>query len=173
MCHLIKIDRPVWGAGREGRTLPFVIRRMLPEDIPAVVAIEKQSNPSPWTAEQFRNELDNPCAAIDLVTVHVQLAAFVCSWRILDELQILNVATAPRYRLKGYAGKLLDYVFRQAADVGARKVLLEVRVGNEAARKLYEKMHFSVSGVRESYYRDGEDASLMELELDEYLSPRR
>ena len=94
--------------------MTFVIRRMLPEDIPAVVAIEKQSNPGPWGVEQFQSELDNPCAGIDLLTVREEIATFVCSWKILDELQIQNVATSPHFRRKGHADRLLRHVVQRA-----------------------------------------------------------
>ena len=152
--------------GQEGRILPSFIRRILPEDIPAVVAIEKQSNPGPWGVDQFQAELDNPCAAVHLLTVQDEIAAFVCSWKILDELQIQNVATAPCFRRKGYADRLLRHVVQQAVADGATRVFLEVRAGNRAARQLYEKMGFSSSGSRHNYYADGEDALLMKLELD-------
>jgi ribosomal-protein-alanine N-acetyltransferase len=45
------------------------------------------------------------------------------------------------------------------------EVYLEVRVSNSAAIKMYEKLNFKVKSRLKSYYRDGEDAYLMALEL--------
>ena len=39
---------------------------------------------------------------------------------------------------------------------------LEVRTGNEAAKRLYEKFGFKEAGLRKGYYEDnGEDAVIM------------
>ena len=49
-----------------------------------------------------------------------------------------------------------------AAGLGARWLTLEVRVGNAAARGLYEKLGFRETGIRPRYYTDNnEDAAIM------------
>jgi ribosomal-protein-alanine N-acetyltransferase len=48
--------------------------------------------------------------------------------------------------------------------MGSEQVCLEVRVGNAAAIRLYERLGFRVMGRRPKYYADnGEDALLMGL----------
>ena len=39
-----------------------------------------------------------------------------------------------------------------ARKLGARRATLEVRASNEGARRLYERLGFSVAGVRHNYY---------------------
>ncbi len=149
-----------------GEAIPsYEIRRMQPEDIAAVVAIERLASPSPWSERQFRGELANACATVDLLIVGRTVSAYVCSWLIADELEIQNVATAPDFRQRGCAETLLRHVLRRAAENGARRAFLEVRAGNTAARRLYEKLHFACTGVRERYYPDNEDAILMARDL--------
>jgi len=133
------------------------------EDVALVAAIDKIVNPSPWSETQIRAELSNPGSSFDLLFVAGELAAYLCSWQIVDELQIQNVATAPDFQRSGYAAQLLRHVLHRAAQEDVVTFFLEVRAGNVAARSLYEKFQFTVSGVRPKYYADDEDALLMNL----------
>ncbi|MFZ0894134.1 MAG: hypothetical protein WAZ77_06490 [Candidatus Nitrosopolaris sp.] len=42
---------------------------------------------------------------------------------------------------------------------------LEVRVSNESAVRMYERLGFQIKSRLRAYYRDGEDAYLMALEF--------
>jgi ribosomal-protein-alanine N-acetyltransferase len=56
----------------------------------------------------------------------------------------------------------VDEARRRQAD----EVLLEVRVDNEAAQKLYDSEGFSMIGIRKGYYDHGRvDAVVMRLGL--------
>lgn len=134
-------------------------------ELPEIAAIEQEVNPSPWSERQFRDELGNDCAYLDLLLVDGVIAAYLSSWLIADELQIQNIATSPRFRRNGYAERLLRQVLQRVADSGANRAFLEVRSGNAGARKLYEKLNFDVCGCRTRYYADNEDAILMELDI--------
>ena len=85
---------------------------------------------------------------------------------IAETSQILTVGVLPPARRRGI-GRLLvralvDIARRRAAD----EVLLEVRIDNEAARKLYESEGFAVLGMRRGYYDKGRvDAVTMRLGL--------
>jgi [ribosomal protein S18]-alanine N-acetyltransferase len=46
------------------------------------------------------------------------------------------------------------------------EIYLEVRVSNESAINMYEKLGLAIKSRLKTYYRDGEDAYLMALELD-------
>ncbi len=144
---------------------PFEIRQMQAGDIASVLEIEIQANPNPWSEGQFQAELTNSCSRIDLLITDNKVAAYICSWHIVDELQIQNVATAPTCRRQGWAAILLEHLLVRAAKEDVARAFLEVRVSNVAARTLYEKFGFLSRGVRKKYYADNEDALLMELEL--------
>jgi ribosomal-protein-alanine N-acetyltransferase len=47
----------------------------------------------------------------------------------------------------------------------ADEIYLEVRISNTSAIKMYQKLRFEIKSRLRSYYRDGEDAYLMALEL--------
>lgn len=134
-------------------------------DLPAVLQIEATCYRSPWSEAQFRQELENPVARVELLTVAGELAGYLCYWLIAGEMQILNVATAPAWQRHGVASRLLQQAFRCCRDAGLQEAWLEVRKGNRAAIALYTKLGFVITAERQGYYRDGEDALLMVREF--------
>jgi ribosomal-protein-alanine N-acetyltransferase len=81
---------------------------------------------------------------------------------VLDELHINNLAVVPAFRRAGVATALLERVLQEGAALGARRTTLEVRESNEAARLLYERFGFTVSGIRRGYYtKPVEDALVL------------
>ena len=56
----------------------------------------------------------------------------------------------------------MRHVLTQAKGLGARRVMLEVRPSNAAARRLYERLGFYVAGARRKYYTNPvEDALIL------------
>ena len=81
---------------------------------------------------------------------------------MLDEGDIGNVAVAPDSRRRGIGAALLKALFAESERRGAAVLQLEVREGNFAARRLYEKNGFEIVGKRKNYYeKPAEDAILM------------
>ncbi len=138
--------------------------RILPlqeDDLPAVLEIEQQSYPHPWTAAQFIQELDNPIATVELIWAGQRLAGYLSYWLIAGEMQILNIAIGEKFRRQGVAECLLAHVFTECREKGLQRAWLEVRASNQAAIALYRKQGFVADAIRNGYYRDGEDAVLM------------
>ena len=142
-----------------------IIRTMQKSDLELVVTVEQLTNPHPWSGAQFLSELENRCSVIELFCFDNVLAGYLCSWLVVDELHIQNVATHPGHRRKGVAAALLSNRLKQAKLSGALISLLEVRVGNSGAIRLYEKLGYRQTGLRVAYYSDGEDAVLMACDL--------
>jgi ribosomal-protein-alanine N-acetyltransferase len=84
---------------------------------------------------------------------------------VVDEFQILDVLIDHAYRRKGHALKAFADLEKKAKDLNIKKMILEVREGNEAAIKLYEKLNFKKTGLRKKYYENKVDAILMEKEI--------
>jgi len=138
------------------------IRPMAISDLEQVVAVERLCHAHPWAVELFQRELANPVSSVDLLWFGETLAGFLCSWMVADELEILNVATAPACRRRGVAAALMRHVFARAREQGLESAFLEVRIGNIGAISLYRKFGFTVVSRRSRYYADGEDALLMQ-----------
>ncbi len=139
-----------------------LIRTATLTDLPAVLRVERDCYANPWSEEQFRLELEKPFSSVELLLVDGELAGFLCYWLLQGELEILNLATAPEYRRRGLASRLLRHVLELAEGQGMGKAFLEVRAGNRSALALYESFGFLQSYRRRGYYPDGEDALVME-----------
>jgi ribosomal-protein-alanine N-acetyltransferase len=89
---------------------------------------------------------------------------FALAWWVVDELELLALATLPEARRRGVGRRLLDELCTWARGAGAHRVTLEVARSNSAARALYESCGFATFNVRRGYYRaSGDDALEMEL----------
>lgn len=93
---------------------------------------------------------------------HNEKAVAVFSHPVLDEVELLLVATHPDSLKQGYAARLMQQSFKA---LQVKKVFLEVRESNFSARKLYEKLGFLPYNTRKNYYKDQETAVLYVKEL--------
>jgi ribosomal-protein-alanine N-acetyltransferase len=143
----------------------LTIRPLRSDDLPRILAIERQCHAYPWSDEIFRDEMATAHSRIWVCVEEEEIAGFLCWWTICGEIEIQNVATALRYRRQGVGRCLLTAVLAAARAEGISRALLEVRVGNLGAIHLYREFGFIDCGLRRCYYPDGEDALLMELLL--------
>ncbi|MCE5334635.1 MAG: ribosomal protein S18-alanine N-acetyltransferase [Desulfobacteraceae bacterium] len=151
-------------------------------DIPAILQIELDSQPEPWSERSFLEELarihsyllvariedadksGDACLSVPSGTI----VGYICFWSVADEIQILNIAVAKGFRRRGIGCKLIEYTMRTAGEKHARCVNLEVRKSNAEAIALYRSFGFKAVGERPNYYctTHNEPAVLMELELE-------
>lgn len=130
-------------------------------DLDAVMSIEVESYPHPWSLRQFTQEIENPVSSILVCEADEKIVGYICYWLIVGEMQILNVATSSQFRRQGIAAQLLEEAFRRCSQVDLSSAWLEVRAGNIGAIALYQQYGFVLSGTRKAYYRGGEDALIM------------
>jgi [ribosomal protein S18]-alanine N-acetyltransferase len=142
-----------------------VIRKMGPEDLDQVVAIDQASFSLPWPARSFRYEVsENPAARCWVAEADGRVVGMLVLWFIVDEAHIATLATHPDHRRQGIAQQILIHALQSAAREGAHRSFLEVRAGNLAAQAMYRKYGFVEDGRRPRYYKDNaEDAILMSL----------
>ncbi|MFP5220563.1 MAG: ribosomal protein S18-alanine N-acetyltransferase [Actinomycetes bacterium] len=130
----------------------------------AVVALESELfGEQTWSARTFWSELgqlDTRWYVVALDGEEVVGYAGLCDYP--DEAWVQTMAVAPASRGSGLGGRLLRALLDEAERRGQRTVSLEVRAGNAAAQRLYERHGFVRSGVRRGYYQpSGEDAVVM------------
>lgn len=149
-----------------GQPFSATFSRLTQEDIPAVRALEQQCFPLPWSESQFRTVFTQDAFTAYGLRYGTELAAYIALYRVLDEIEILNIAVHPSCRRQGYGKRLLGTLLQEARKMGITKAVLEVRTGNAPARALYEKLGFVQTGLRRHYYKDtGEDALLYDCHL--------
>ncbi|MGI8967746.1 MAG: ribosomal protein S18-alanine N-acetyltransferase [Chloroflexota bacterium] len=94
-----------------------------------------------------------------------RILGYAGMWLMVDEAHITTIAVRGEWRGRGLGELLLASLMESGAEVGARRVTLEVRVSNEAAQALYRKYGFAQTGRRPRYYSDdNEDAYIMTTE---------
>ena len=136
------------------------IRLCQMQDLAAVAALEAACFSRPWSADALARTFSLPAARFFVAEEAGEILGYVGMLAVLDEGQILNIATAPHARGKGVASALLSALF--AAEKELTFYTLEVRESNTPARRLYEKFGFLTDGRRRGYYTDPtEDAILM------------
>ena len=144
-----------------------------PGDISDILIIERKAFNNPWSRDALLNELSCKGACNYVVTHdHVQdrdaIIAYGFFRFVVQELHILKIAVAPKWRGKGIASWLLNECFRRALKKGADCAYLEVRPSNQPAIKLYQKLGFQIFGRRPNYYPETrEDALVMMKNLKE------
>lgn len=143
--------------------------RLSAADNTEIVALEKLCFSTPWTEEQFNLAFKQDIFSVFGFRVSGVLVAYIAVYHAAGELEILNIATHPEHRRRGYACKLLAMMLQVAARMGIERSLLEVRRTNAPAISLYERLGFEPVGVRKGYYRDtGEDALVYSREIVVY-----
>ena len=139
-------------------------------DLGGVLEIERTSHTEPWREDSFRQELARGNSQLFVARIPgapPAVGGYVCSWIVLDEIHILNLAVQAALRRRGIGRSLLVHALEAGSQRGARVALLEVREGNTGARSLYESLGFRAVGKRPNYYgTTRETAILMDLEMD-------
>ncbi len=134
-------------------------------DLPAVMEVAEAGLPHPWSEAVWREELASPFGLyLVLEEERGAISGFVGVKRIADEAHVMALAVRPSLRRRGLGRALMRAALAAPALVGVRRVHLEVRPSNGAARALYASLGFVATGVRKNYYGD-EDALLMTLDL--------
>ena len=144
------------------------LRPMGETDVEAVVAIERQVYPFPWTAGIFSDclRVGYHCAVLefDVITVGYGIIASGAG-----EAHLLNVCVREAFRNRGFGRALMTHLLGLAAAAGGAVVFLEVRPANTGAIRLYEALGFHQIGVRRGYYQapgGREDALVMRRAVD-------
>lgn len=140
-------------------------------DLSFVLEIENLSYPNPWHLSSFKGEIENRPISNPYVIIYrplEKIIGYIIYWHVRNEVQISNIAIAPGYRQMGVGEGVLRKVLLEMRQKGASFVFLEVRPSNLVARHLYEKLGFTMLGLRRGYYRNpSEDAIVMGKSLSQ------
>lgn len=105
-----------------------------------------------WTDPQLAGMLMGSAANLTIAYVERQPAGFALIRTVVDETELMLLATHPDHRDQGVATALLRAAMDDARAEGAKTMFLEVRRGNSAER-LYLQHGFECVGERREYYR--------------------
>lgn len=136
-------------------------------DLPAVMAIERASYEFPWTEAIFRDCLRAGyyCRVYDR---GIGLLGYGIMSMGAGECHLLNICVHLEYRNRGFGTQLINHLLDVAQRKRADVALLEVRLSNRAAYRLYTQLGFNEIGLRKRYYparRGREDALVLARDL--------
>jgi ribosomal-protein-alanine N-acetyltransferase len=150
------------------------IKKCSLEDLDGVIEVNERELPEDYPYFFYKSILDNypesflvaQNAKGDIIAYimwRVEKAPSVNSLKYVNKAHLVSVAVSEQYRRKGIGTTLLANSMSAMKRYKIQDYVLEVRVSNYIAIKLYEKFDFKIEGVKKHYYRDSENAYFMTL----------
>jgi len=155
----------------------YAIRRCEEQDIPSVIEINLAALPEHYSDYFFESilkelpeafivaELDNKIVGYIMCKIEFGFSNFR-KLGFVKKGHVVSVAVLEEHRGKGLGRALMLEGINGSMHKKSDEIYLEVRVSNTGAIKMYELLSFETKSRLRSYYRDGEDAYLMALELN-------
>ena len=169
---------------------PLIIEELTERHLSAVLQMDQDCLGGLWTEAGYRREIDSPNSQLLIIksapalsnpgypkptlqscpqppsppssNLEPQIIGIGCVWFILEEAHITALAIQAPYRRQGLGQFLLISLLETAIQRQSEWATLEVRLSNEPAQKLYERLGFIAIGQRKKYYQDtGEDALIL------------
>ena len=139
----------------------------------AVLRIESQVYPRPWSLSLFVSELAlRTSRAYHVARVGGNVVGYSGLMFAGDDAHVTTIAVDPAWHRRKIGTRLLLNLAREARRRGAAHLTLEVRVSNRPAQELYRQFGFRPAGIRRNYYVETkEDALVMwadDIDTDEY-----
>ena len=127
------------------------LREMTVADVRQVTAIESRAYSFPWTRGLFED-----CLRVGYCCVVYQIGDTLVGYGIMSagagECHLLNVCVDPPWQRHGLGRRMVEELLERARRATTRIALLEVRVSNIGAYRLYREMGFEVIASRAGYY---------------------
>lgn len=147
----------------------MLIRVMDLGDLPRIVELEHQLFTSAWSYDDFLYELlENRFSYNFVIEDQKKVVGYVGVWIMYDQAQITTLGVDCSYQRQGIGQRLMEYAIDFACQHACEMMSLEVRISNQSALHLYQKLGFEIVALRKDYYQDNhEDAYLMNKRLEE------
>lgn len=153
------------------------IRRAVPADLDAIMALERASFPTDaWSDAMMRQELSSPHGwyVIDELAGRVVGYAGLRAVRGSKDADVQTIAIAEASRGRGRGRALLHALIAEGSERGVHDLFLEVRADNPVAQRLYATEGFAEVGRRPRYYQpDDVDAVVMKLDVRAWSAARQ
>jgi len=152
---------------------PWRIRPATRRDVTALLSIENEQFPEPWSRRMLLDEVTNTENRRYSVAIEGgRVIGYLGVMFVLDEMHVNTIGVRQVDQGRGVATSLLEEVWPVALGRGVRRATLEVAVTNARAQGLYRRFGFAPVGVRRNYYsKIGEDALVLWADVVERPSP--
>lgn len=130
--------------------------------VPQIAQLEKLCFSDPWSEASIACELRSELSFWLVAEDDSRVVGYIGSQTVLPETDMMNIAVHPDYRRRGIGAILVEALIAELQRRGSDCLTLEVRVSNEPAITMYDKLGFVTVGKRPGYYRNPrEDALIM------------
>ena len=158
------------------RVNDYIIRRCAYEDLNSVISINLKTLPEHYTEYFFESLLREIPEAFIIAEINNMVVGYIMcklefgfsNFRKLGFVKkghVVSIALLQEHRGKNIGEALMMEGINGISTRKGDEIYLEVRTSNGPAISLYKKLGFQIKSVLKSYYRDGEDANLMALEI--------
>lgn len=162
-------------------TKGFQLRRFEEKDLDQVMYINMKCLPENYSSGFFLDLYHHYPNTFNVATANGVVVGYViCRIEtgfpnmkrlgVVRKGHVISIAVLPEHRRMGLGRALMIEALKAMIDYYATECFLEVRVGNTPAVSLYDKLGFKVVRRIGGYYRDGEDAYVMALDLKDKTS---
>lgn len=144
--------------------------------MPSVIGINLNSLPEHYSDYFFHSILRELPEAFIVAEISIEIVGYVMckieygfsNFRKLGFVKkghVVSIAVLEKMRGRGVGKVLMEEALNGIVSRRCDEIYLEVRTSNTPAIKMYENLNFQMKSRLRAYYRDGEDAYLMALEL--------
>ncbi len=148
------------------RDMGIGIRTAIVQDLPRILEIESLAFGGQWDHFHFKASLNDVfLVAVDALTGDLVGFLVACCCKVSRRGIILRVAVHPDYQGQGIATQLLEESFRELGKRDLDEVELDVDIIKAGARRLYEKMGFTVVATFSPDAEEDESFFLMRKKL--------
>lgn len=165
----------------------YQIYKARSENLNAVKDLEQECKLSPWSINDYENELKRNDSIFYVAIKNDEVTGFLLARLIMNYnsnsnvikilnisnsdsnynfIELFNIGIRKNDRRKGLAELLLEKLIADGSLNNADHIFLDVRKSNEPAVRLYDKFGFDIIYERKDFYRDPVENGLgMKLSL--------
>ena len=140
----------------------IVIRSLLPDDMPEILQIERDSaSAAHWPENEYAKAIPEGNRLVLVAERDSQIRGFLVVSTATSEWELENIAVCLAARRRGIGRALMDALVERARQAKATEIRQEIRASNVAAQMLGQSMGFVQEGRRRGYYRDPVEDALL------------
>lgn len=139
----------------------LTVRNMIESDLEAIASLENAVFSDAWTAKSLQDTYHQAQTFIVTAELDGKVAGYCIVYFVLDEGEIARVAVDNSCRRQGVGRSILEQVEKMCQAKGIIRLMLDVREGNDSARKFYQSLGFEEDGIRKNFYTLPEENAIL------------
>lgn len=137
--------------------LTIAIRWALPKDLPAILAIEKESFVDALNEVEFRNYMKRTNVVLVIAEFNRKVVGYCIYELNKTSIRIIGVASAPNFRRKGIAKQLIEQLIEKMGAAGRSRISVELRENNVSGQCFFRSCGFKAVKVMTKFYGDTDE----------------